>query len=239
MKQFIEYDFSGREALVLTDGKRSKAILKELQLKVNYIDHEADCVDIHCGIPEEPEVLSNALHSLFASVRNENSATSSVSFPNKIRIKLSKEDIQKLLLSVDLNRASSDLKTTISSEKNTSNTFDRDFLDKIFNLMEDNMSDDTYWIDDLSYDMHVSRSTLFRKIKYLTGRSPQTFMRTIRLERALQLLEKGHLRIAEVAYQVGFSDPNYFSKCFRKFFGKSPSSFMTRSKNLYLQQMGR
>ena len=84
--------------------------------------------------------------------------------------------------------------------------------------------------------MHVSRSTLFRKLKSLTGMSPQEFMRTQRLEKAVNLLEQGPLRISDVAYQVGFSDPNYFSKCFRKCFGTSPSSFVAEvSPNSQLQ----
>ncbi len=100
--------------------------------------------------------------------------------------------------------------------------------------MENNMSSDTHWVDELSFDMHMSRSTLFRKVKYLTGQVPQAYMRAIRLERAVHLLGKGQLRIPEVAYQVGFANPNYFCKCVRKFFGKSPSSFSTRGKNLFL-----
>ena len=66
------------------------------------------------------------------------------------------------VLSADLNQVTNDLKPTISQKKSTSNTLDNDFLDKIFDLTENNMSNYTYWFDDLSHDMHVSRSTLFR-----------------------------------------------------------------------------
>ncbi|MBU2976148.1 helix-turn-helix domain-containing protein [Zobellia sp. B3R18] len=105
------------------------------------------------------------------------------------------------------------------------NTDSREFLNRISLLIDENMSDDTYWVDDLSFDMNTSRSTFFRKLKKLTGHAPKDYMKNIRLLRAGELLEKGQLRIAEVSYQVGFSDPNYFSKCFRRFYGTSPSDY--------------
>lgn len=226
MKQIMNYDFESTDTSVLTGSHQLQSTLEEFQLEVNYIDHGENRINIHCGIPEENKILPDVLYSLFGSVVEENTSPSLSSFPKRIRIKLSKDDIQRLICSADLIQVSDDLKPTISPERSASNAMENDFLDKIFNLMEDNMSNDTYWVDDLSCDMNVSRSTLFRKLKNLTGQAPQSFMRTIRLERAVHLLEKGQLRIAEVAYQVGFADPNYFSKCFRKFFGKSPSSFI-------------
>lgn len=234
MKQINKYSFGSADTSVMTASQRLQPTLEELQLEINYIDYGEHLINIHCGIPEElddsPEV-SNSLYDLDGETDIQPDA---IFFSKKISIKLSKEDIQKLILSVDALHGSNEFKTTISSGISISNSMENDFLDKIFNLIEDNMSNDNYWVDNLSYDMNVSRSTLFRKLKNLTGQAPQAFMKKIRLERALHLLEMGQLRIAEVAYQVGFSDPNYFSKCFRKLFGKSPSSFMARSKNLYL-----
>ncbi|CAM3503906.1 helix-turn-helix domain-containing protein [Zobellia roscoffensis] len=114
-------------------------------------------------------------------------------------------------------------------EVSSLNIYDREFLNRISIYMEENMSDDTYWVDDLSYDMNTSRSTFFRKLKKLTGYAPKDYMRNMRLTRAAELLENGQLRIAEVSYQVGFSDPNYFSKCFRRFYGTSPSDYSVLS----------
>jgi AraC-like DNA-binding protein len=75
--------------------------------------------------------------------------------------------------------------------------------------------------------MNTSRSTFFRKLKKLTGQPPNDFIRMIRLKRAAQLLEQNQLTIAEVSYKVGFSDPGYFGKCFRKIYGQAPSQYIT------------
>lgn len=235
MKQIVKYDFGRTDTTVLANNRGLRSTLDELQLEVNYIDHGEDLINLHCGIPEESKVLPESFYSLIGAIREKNVLPSSDSFPKRIKIKLSREDIQRLIRSADIIQVSDDFKPGFAPERNISKTLENDFLDKIFSLMEDNMSNDTYWVDDLSCDMNVSRSTLFRKLKNLTGQAPQSFMRNIRLERALHLLEKGQLRIAEVAYQVGFADPNYFSKCFRKLFGKSPSSFIAHGKNIYLQ----
>lgn len=237
MKQIIKFGHQQSETTFLTDGDRLQAALKELQLEVNYIDYRENRINIHFGISEELKVLPDFLYALLESDGEDKISADSEHFPRRMRIKLSKDDIERLIQSTDTAQGSKDILPPVTSKNVISSYMENDFLNRIFNLMEYNMSNETYWVDDLSCDMNVSRSTLFRKLKHLTGQAPQTFMRTKRLERAVQLLVLGQLRIGEVAYQVGFADPNYFSKCFRKFFGKAPSSFIGRGKNLYLQQM--
>ena len=102
---------------------------------------------------------------------------------------------------------------------------DQKFLDKLMDLMETNIGNENYWVDELTKDMNASRSTFFRKLKKITGKGPSDFMRSVRLKRAAQLLSDENLSIAEVSYAVGFSDPNYFSKCFRKAYDIPPSKY--------------
>ena len=71
----------------------------------------------------------------------------------------------------------------------------------------------------------MGRSTLFRKVQALTGESPPQFILSYRLERAAQLLKDNFGNVTEVAFEVGFSSPAYFSKCFKEKFHQSPSSF--------------
>ena len=78
--------------------------------------------------------------------------------------------------------------------------------------------------------MHVSHSTLFRKLQALTNLSPTAFIRNIRLKRAAQLLRDHYGNVTEVSYEVGFSNPSYFSKCFKSFFGVSPVDFSKDNK---------
>lgn len=81
-------------------------------------------------------------------------------------------------------------------------------------------------VEELSADLGMSRVQLYRKIKALTGLSPVELIRLTRLKRAERLLQQGGKTVSEVAYEVGFSSPSYFSKCFKDYFGCSPGSMM-------------
>ena len=98
------------------------------------------------------------------------------------------------------------------------------FLQKIRELIEHNLSDAEFEIDTLSRLAAMSRSQLFRKVKALTGKSPSLFIRNIRLSKARELLENTEMNVTEVAYQVGFSTPAYFSDAFTETYGIRPSS---------------
>ena len=74
----------------------------------------------------------------------------------------------------------------------------------------------------------MSSSMLYRKMKALTGLSPNRFIVDVRLKRAAQLLESQAYTISEVAYKVGFSDMHYFSTCFKRMFGMTPSEYKTQ-----------
>lgn len=78
-------------------------------------------------------------------------------------------------------------------------------------------------MDQLSQEAGMSRSQLFRKIKALTGQSPSVFIRALRLERGKELLQTTEMSISEIAYEVGFSTPAYFSDAFLEAFGMRPS----------------
>ena len=97
------------------------------------------------------------------------------------------------------------------------------FLQNIRSLVEKNLSDSDLEIDALSRLVGMSRSQMFRKIKGLTGQSPSLFIRAIRLNRGKELLETTEMNVSEVAYQVGFSTPTYFSDAFTEAYGIRPS----------------
>lgn len=99
-----------------------------------------------------------------------------------------------------------------------------EFLSKIQDLLLSKIDDDAYGINDICQDLGTSRTQLHRKIKALTGFSTSIFLREIRLAEGYRLLIETDLNISEVAYAVGFSDPNYFSKLFNKKYDKNPSA---------------
>jgi AraC-like DNA-binding protein/V8-like Glu-specific endopeptidase len=113
----------------------------------------------------------------------------------------------------------------IKSSKSEISTQDKKFLEEFLDVVEKNLSDPDFNIDVLCGNLLISRSTLFRMIKELTGETPNEFIQSYRLNRSTQLLEENYGNVSEVAEAVGFSDPYYFSKCFRKKFAQSPKSF--------------
>ena len=80
-----------------------------------------------------------------------------------------------------------------------------------------------YDVDDFMSDMGIGRTVLYQKIKNVTGMPVKEFILDIRLRRAAQLLKDSDLTISEIAYRTGFSNPKYFSVCFRRRFDKTPS----------------
>ena len=77
--------------------------------------------------------------------------------------------------------------------------------------------------------MNVSKSTLYRKLKSLTGLNTTAFIRNIRIKAACRIMdEKKNIRISDLAYAVGYNDPKYFAVCFKKEFGMQPSEYMEK-----------
>lgn len=97
------------------------------------------------------------------------------------------------------------------------------FVQKLKEIFEQKMTDPRFDLDTLSNELHLSRSQLGRKVKALTGQSPAIFLRSLRLQKARHLLLTSSLSVKEVAYDVGFSDPSYFSKSYSEQFGENPS----------------
>lgn len=108
---------------------------------------------------------------------------------------------------------------------------DEKFLKDTLKCIEENLEDSDFSIDDLSVAMNMSRSTLYRKIQSLTGDNIVTFIRNVRLKKAISLLNTGEFTISEVAYKVGFSTPRYFSKTFKEVYGVLPSQYEASGKN--------
>lgn len=105
---------------------------------------------------------------------------------------------------------------------------DKDFVEKFKTIIEEKMSDSGLNVEDLGKDMGLSRVQLYRKIKSLTNYAPNELLRMARLKRAASLLASSELTVAEIAYEVGFTSPSYFTKCYKEQFGESPTEFLKR-----------
>ena len=110
-------------------------------------------------------------------------------------------------------------------------SLDELFIHKALDLIEKNISKTDYTVEELSRDLGISRTLLYKKILALTGKPPLEFIRTLRLKRAAQLLLKSQLNVSEIAFQVGFNDPKYFRKHFKNEFGVIPSKYFEKLKS--------
>ena len=109
-------------------------------------------------------------------------------------------------------------------------SLDEKFLDKTIKVIEENISNNEYSIDDLSVTLGLSHDNFYRKIKSLSGMSAAQFIRMIRLKRAAQMLDSTDLTISEILYEVGFTNPSYFAKCFKQQFGLSATEYQNKAR---------
>lgn len=104
------------------------------------------------------------------------------------------------------------------------NRAEQKFLDNLLDIAENKFSEYEFGVDCLSRDLGVSQPQLYRKVTALTGRSPVNFIRDIRLNKALSLIKENKYNLSEIALEVGYNSPSYFSKCFHEKFGIKPSA---------------
>lgn len=102
---------------------------------------------------------------------------------------------------------------------------DEIFLKSLNEIVQANMQDPDFKLDDIASQLNMSRSSLNRKIRGVLDMSPNDYLRLERLKKAGQLLKNGECKINEVCYMVGFNTPSYFTKCFQKQFGVLPKEF--------------
>lgn len=117
-------------------------------------------------------------------------------------------------------------KTTLSKE--SVSEVDKSFVDRFRGLIEENLTDSELSVEELGSKMGLSRVQLYRKIKALTNYSPNELVRIARLKKAASLLASSEKTISEITYEVGFTSPSYFTKCYKEYFGESPTDFLKR-----------
>lgn len=106
------------------------------------------------------------------------------------------------------------------------NSLDERFMNKVTEVIENHISDEEFNIEQFSKEIGMSRAQLYRKLKALSGKSASHYIRSVRLHKAKKMLEEKQWNISEIAYSVGFSTPQYFTKCFKEEFGYLPSDLI-------------
>ena len=107
---------------------------------------------------------------------------------------------------------------------------DKELLDKIVNFINNHLDNPDLTVDSLVEEAGISRSALFKKIKTLIGISPMELIKNIRLKKAAELVKEGSCNFTQIAYKTGFNDSQYFSKCFKKQMGVTPTEYKDKQK---------
>jgi signal transduction histidine kinase/DNA-binding response OmpR family regulator len=118
-----------------------------------------------------------------------------------------------------------DREMTLKPTKMTVQPVEKEFIKELIDVIEKNIRDPDFNVEELCKKLYMSHATLYRKIHALTGESPTEFIRSYRLKRGAELLKKNFGTVLEVALEVGFSSANYFTKCFKKKFLHLPSTY--------------
>ena len=140
-----------------------------------------------------------------------------------------RQKLRQLFKTQNLNTTPSQ-HSTLNTQHSTSPSPDRRFLDTFLKAMEKHMSNTNLKIEDLGDEVGLSRVQLYRKVKALTGMTPVEILRETRLKRAMQLLKTTDKTVSEIANEVGFATPGYFSSCFKKQYDKYPTDVREEMK---------
>jgi len=103
-------------------------------------------------------------------------------------------------------------------------------LDKVIKIVEENISNPDFKLEDIYESIGMGRTLFLQKIKALTNQTCGDFVRSLRLKRAAFFLENHDVRISDLCYDVGFNDPKYFGKVFKKYYNVSPSQYARQNK---------
>jgi len=141
------------------------------------------------------------------------------------KLDILKARIKNLLENRRLLRRSYSDNIAAEPEEFTSNAIDHELIKRIYAIVEERIADTDFNPDILARELLMSRSSLYMKIKAITGESVSIFVRNIRLKKAAEMLKQQKHSVTEIAYNVGFNQTQYFSKCFKEVFGMTPSEY--------------
>ncbi|MBQ3249992.1 MAG: response regulator [Bacteroidales bacterium] len=122
-------------------------------------------------------------------------------------------------------------KVEISPEEIVITDRDEQLIKKVMTWLEENVADPDVTVEQLATYVGMGRTSMYNKIKGLTGKSPVELIQDFRMEKAKFYLKSGQYSVSETSYKVGFSDPGYFSRCFKKHYGMSPADYIKQNKN--------
>ena len=148
--------------------------------------------------------------------------------PFNVEVLLSK--VENILSQQDSFRKTYQKQVQVLSKEVEIESADEKFIQQALTIVEENISNPGFSVEEMSRKLFMSRVSMYKKLFSLTGKTPIEFIRTIRLQRAAQLLECSQMTISEIAYEVGFNNPKHFSKVFKNEFNTLPSAYILEKK---------
>ncbi len=220
---------NGNEGLIQLDNHQVDLVISDVMMPV--MDGIEFCRIIKNNIAYShlPVVLLTAKTNTDAEIQGlESGADAYIAKPFKWKqLSLIIKNLLELQANLKLRFAQSPLEGT---EILNSGNRDKNFLDKITQIIEARISDTQLSVEDLGREVGLSRSSLYKKIKAQTGHVPNEFVRLIRLKAAAKLLVEQEYTISEIGYMAGFNSHSYFSKCFYTQFKLTPTEFAEKHK---------
>ncbi len=172
-----------------------------------------------------PVVLLTSRSSLIYKLEGlESGADDYISKP--FNVKEFKLRIKNIINSISRLKQRLNSTEKIQSDDIVLSSVDEELYKKALQIVEKNIGNEQFDVLFFCEELGVSRTVLFRKIKAWTDFSPNEFIQHIRLKKGAELLEQGNINISQISYKMGFKNPKYFSKCFRKKFGKTPTEYI-------------
>jgi len=220
---------NGKVALQLLDENTIDLIVSDVMMPVMDGFELCNKVKNDLKFSHIPFILLTAQHNLRSRLEGLNKGADAY-LEKPFSIELLNAQIENLLKNREILRKAYEEKPLISTSSLAVSALDDIFLTKINNYLEENLANESLNVEVIAAEMGMSTSSLYRKVKALSGLSPVDFIRITRLKKSVQLMQSGEKRINEIAYRVGFSSPAYFSTCFQKQYGKSPSEFMKQKE---------
>ena len=216
---------NGKAALDLIRKKTVNLIISDVMMPL--MDGFELCNEVKndVNISHIPFILLTAQHNLQSRLKGLNTGADAY-MEKPFSIELLTAQVGNLLKSRELLNKTYLEKPLAPVATLAVSQVDDIFLRKLNDYLEEHLNNEALSVEMLADTMGMSTSSLYRKVKGLSGLSPNDFIRIARLKKAILLMQNGENRINEIAFQVGFSSPAYFSTCFQKQYGKSPTEYI-------------
>jgi len=220
---------NGREGWQKTLGAHPDLVISDISMP------EMNGIDLCRKIKTDkrtsfvPVILLTALTGEEQQLKGlETGANDYVTKPFNVDILLSK--VRNLLQQQEIARKTWQKQVEVNPVRTTATSPDEQFIQHALEIMERNISNADFSVEDMGRELFISRVGLYKRILALTGKTPIEFIRSFRLKRAAQLLAMSRFTVAEIAYECGFNNPKYFSRYFKTEFGMLPSAYQAKKR---------